>query len=140
MNPILSKTGAQMSSLTGVRAIMNDVVETLRAGNGRDFINLSVGNPVILPQVEELWRDCNAQLLASQEYGEVVCRYGSSQGYTPLVTAIIDDFNQRYKLSLNPRNVLITPGSQSLFFYAVNAFGGYSCFFMYSDNWFTVFH
>ena len=126
MNPILSKTGAQMSSLTGVRAIMNDVVETLRAGNGRDFINLSVGNPVILPQVEELWRDCNAQLLASQEYGEVVCRYGSSQGYTPLVTAIIDDFNQRYKLSLNPRNVLITPGSQSLFFYAVNAFGGYT--------------
>ncbi|MEO0934637.1 MAG: valine--pyruvate transaminase, partial [Cyanobacteria bacterium J06641_2] len=126
MSPILSQTGTQMSSLTGVKAIMNDVVETLRAGNGRDFINLSVGNPVILPQVEELWRDCNAQLLASKEYGEVVCRYGSSQGYTPLVEAIVNDFNQRYKLNLNQSNVLITPGSQSLFFYAINAFGGYT--------------
>ncbi|MEL7244951.1 MAG: valine--pyruvate transaminase, partial [Cyanobacteria bacterium J06573_2] len=43
MSPILSQTGTQMSSLTGVKAIMNDVVETLRVGSGRDFINLSVG-------------------------------------------------------------------------------------------------
>ena len=125
-NPILSQIGAQMSSLTGVRTIMNDVVETLRAGTGRDFINLSVGNPVILPQVEKLWRDCNAELLASEEYAKVICRYGSSQGYTPLVTAIVNDFNQRYKLCLNERNILITPGSQSLYFYAINAFGGYT--------------
>ena len=110
----------------GVRAIMNDVIATLRAGGGKDFINLSVGNPVILPQVEKIWRDCNAQLLASTEYGEVICRYGSSQGYAPLVNAIVNDFNQRYKLSLNERNVLITPGSQSLYFYAANTFGGYT--------------
>jgi valine--pyruvate aminotransferase len=126
MNPALSQIGAQMSNLTGVRAIMKDIIETLRAHTGQQFINLSAGNPLILPQVEELWRDCTAQLLASPEYGEVVCRYGSSQGYGPFVEAIAKDFNQRFGLDLTERNILVTPGSQSLYFYAANAFGGYT--------------
>lgn len=125
MNPALTKIGAQMSNLSGVRAIMKDVIETLQASAGNDLINLSAGNPLILPEVEQLWRDCTAQLLASPEYGEVVCRYGSSQGYAPLVEAIVKDFNQRYNLNLSGRNILLTPGSQSLYFYAANAFGGY---------------
>ncbi|MCT7949858.1 valine--pyruvate transaminase [Ancylothrix sp. C2] len=126
MNPALSQFGEKMSNLTGVRAIMKDIIETLQAGKGQEFINLSAGNPVILPEVEQLWRDCTADLLASPEYGEVVCRYGSSQGYQPLIDAVVKDFNRRYKLNLTSRNILITPGSQSLYFYAANAFGGYS--------------
>ncbi len=126
MNPALSRIGEDMSSLTGVRAIMKDIIETLRSGAGREFINLSAGNPLILPEVEQLWRDCTMDLLASSEYSEVVCRYGASQGYQPLVDAIVKDFNQRYGLKLSDRNVLITPGSQSLYFYAANAFGGYT--------------
>ncbi|MBE9125025.1 MULTISPECIES: valine--pyruvate transaminase [unclassified Coleofasciculus] len=122
----LTQFGTQMSNLTGVRAIMKDIIETLKAGQGQDFINLSAGNPVILPEVEQLWRDCTAQLLESAEYGEVVCRYGSSQGYQLLIEAIVSDFNQRYGLSLSDRNILITPGSQSIYFYAANAFGGYT--------------
>lgn len=104
---------------------MKDIIETLQAGAGKEFINLSAGNPLILPEVEQLWRDCTAQLLASSDYGEVVCRYGSSQGYTPLISAIAADFNRRYGLNLSDRNILITPGSQTLYFYAANAFGGY---------------
>lgn len=126
MNPALTKIGTQMSNLTGVRAIMKDIIETLQAGEGKEFINLSAGNPLILPEVEQLWRDCTAQLLASSDYGEVVCRYGSSQGYGPLITAIAKDFNRRYGLNLSDRNILITPGSQTLYFYAANAFGGYT--------------
>ncbi|MBW4568992.1 MAG: valine--pyruvate transaminase [Tolypothrix carrinoi HA7290-LM1] len=126
MKPALSKIGEQMSHLTGVRAIMKDINETLRAGAGQQFINLSAGNPLILPEVEQLWRDCTAELLASSEYGEVVCRYGSSQGYAPLVEAIANDFNKRYGLNLSDRNILLTPGSQSLYFYAANVFGGYT--------------
>lgn len=126
MNLTLSKIGLNMSKLTGVRAIMKDIIETLHAGNGQEFINLSAGNPLILPEVEQLWRDCTAELLASSEYGEVVCRYGSSQGYDPLIEAIAQDFNQRYGLNLTEKNILVTPGSQSLYFFAANVFGGYT--------------
>jgi valine--pyruvate aminotransferase len=124
MNLALSQIGNQMSNLTGVRAIMKDIQETLAAKKGQEFINLSAGNPVILPEIEQMWRDYTHELLDSQDYGEVVCRYGSSQGYQPLVDAIVTDFNRRYNLKLTARNVLITPGSQSLYFYAMNAFGG----------------
>jgi valine--pyruvate aminotransferase len=124
MEPALTRIGTQMSALTGVRAIMKDIIETLRESQGKTFINLSAGNPVILPEVEQLWRDCTMALLNSPDYGEVVCRYGASQGYGPLVDAIVDDFNGRYGLLLNARQVLITPGSQSLYFLAANAFGG----------------
>ncbi len=125
MNPALTQFGDHMSHLTGVRAIMKDIIETLRAGGDRPFINLSAGNPVILPEVEQLWRDCTLDLLHSPDYGEVVCRYGSSQGYEPFVEAVLKDYNQRYGLNLTERNVLITPGSQALYFFAANAFGGY---------------
>jgi valine--pyruvate aminotransferase len=126
MNFVLSQFGKQMSQLTGVRAIMKDIIATLKASPGQEFINLSAGNPVILPEVEQLWRDCTADLLSSTEYGEVICRYGSSQGYAPLIEAIVTDFNRRYQLNLSDHNILITPGSQSLYFYAANTFGGYT--------------
>ncbi|NEP19429.1 MAG: valine--pyruvate transaminase [Leptolyngbya sp. SIO4C1] len=126
MSPALTQFGSQMSHLTGVRAIMKDIIETLHAGQGQDFINLSAGNPVILPEVEQLWRDCTAELLASSDYGEVVCRYGSSRGYEPFIAAVRDDFNRRYGLNLSDRNLLVTPGSQALYFLAANAFGGYT--------------
>ncbi len=122
----LSQFGMQMSQLTGVRAIMKDIIETLRNSAGKEFINLSAGNPVILPEVEQLWRECTEDLLASSQYGEVVCRYGSSQGYAPLIEAVVKDFNNRYGLNLSNENILITSGSQSLYFYAANAFGGYT--------------
>ncbi len=125
MNPALTQFGVNMSKLTGVRAIMKDIIETLRSSTGQ-LINLSAGNPLIVPEVEQLWRDCTAQLLSSPDYGEVVCRYGSSQGYAPLIDAVVNDFNHRYGLNLSDRNILITPGSQSLYFYAANAFGGYT--------------
>ena len=126
MNPALSQFGSQMSQLTGVRAIMKDIIETLRNSAGRKFINLSAGNPVILPEVEQLWRNCTQELLDSDEYGDVVCRYGSSQGYAPLIEAIINDFNGRYGLELSDRHILITGGSQALYLYAANTFGGYT--------------
>ena len=124
MSLTLSQIGNQMSNLTGVRAIMKDIQETLAAKKGQDFINLSAGNPVILPEIEQMWRDYTYELLDSPDYGEVVCRYGSSQGYQPLIDAVVTDFNHRYGLQLTAKNVLITPGSQSLYFYAMNAFGG----------------
>lgn len=126
MQPVLTQFGDRMFEMTGVRAIMADIIATLQAGKGHDYINLSAGNPVILPEVEQLWRNCTVDLLNSAEYGDVVCRYGSSQGYRPLVDAIRDDFNRRYGLNLSDRNILITPGSQALYFYVANALGGYT--------------
>lgn len=119
----VSQTGAVMSHLTGVRAIMKDIIDTLRAAD-RPFINLSPGNPVILPEMAALWRDCTHQLLAKQSFDAVVGRYGNSQGYEPFIEAVVTDFNARYGLALTAQNCVVTPGSQSIFFFAANALSG----------------
>jgi valine--pyruvate aminotransferase len=120
-----SKIGARMSQLTGVRAIMKDIIETLRLGKDRKFYNFSAGNPLIIPEVEQLWREFTAALLAKKDFANVVGRYGGTQGYEPLIEAVVSDFKSRFGLNITERNVLITPGSQSLYFYAANAYGGY---------------
>ncbi len=125
MEPHLTQFGQQMSRLTGVRAIMKDIVETLQADPTVGWINLSAGNPVILPEIEDMWRRYTHELLDSDHFGEVVCRYGASQGYEPLLEAVVDFFNRTYGWGITRRNVLITPGSQSLYFFAANCFGGY---------------
>lgn len=121
----LSAHGARMSRLTGVRTIMQDIAQTLAASPNDPWVNLSAGNPVILPAVEALWRKQAHELTASGEFGQVVCRYGETQGWPPLVAAIVKLFNSRYGWDLRPENVLITPGSQSLLFAAANCFCGY---------------
>lgn len=119
----LSKAGQKMDKLSGVRAIMKDINETL-AGNTDGICNLSAGNPVILPEVETAWKKYTQKLLDSSEFANVVCRYGSSKGYEPLIQAIIKDFNQRYNLKLTSKNILITGGSQTLYFIVANVYGG----------------
>ena len=118
----ISVTGTRMSSLTGVRAIMKDIIETLSIGG--EFFNLSAGNPVVLPEVAKMWRDISNDIINSDQYPQIIGRYGSSKGYQPLVDALVEEFNERYNLSITERNIVITPGSQSLFFFGTNIFSG----------------
>lgn len=117
--------GRRMAQRSGVREIMKDIEETIRAAAGRPLINLSAGNPVILPEIEAMWRRHTQTFVDSPQFGEVICRYGSSQGYEPLIDAVVDWFNTHYQWGITRRNVLVTSGSQSFYFLAANCFGGY---------------
>lgn len=125
MSPKLSAHGARMSRLTGVRAIMQDIKETLEAAPHEPWINLSAGNPVVLPAVEAMWRRYTRQFVDAGEFGEVVGRYGSTQGLPLFIDAVVELFNAEYGWGIGPENVLVTPGSQSLLFAAANSFCGY---------------
>jgi valine--pyruvate aminotransferase len=126
MSRNLSAIGQKMSELTGVRSIMKDIQESLKAHNSAELINMSAGNPLILPEVDALWRSYTQEILETNEFSEVVGRYGSSQGYEPLIEAVVSWFNQEYNWGITAKNVLITPGSQALYFIAANAFTGYN--------------
>ena len=120
--PVKSIVGEKMEALTGVRAIMKDIVETLTCKP--NIVNLSAGNPVIIPEVAEMWRRYTGELMASSSFDEVICRYGSTQGYEPFIESIVDWINSNYGWGIRNENILITPGSQTLYFMAANIFGG----------------
>lgn len=125
MTPELSIHGTRMSRLTGVRAIMEDIRQTQAAAPNDPWINLSPGNPVVLPEVQAMWRAHARTVTDSNDFGEIVCRYGESHGYRPLLEAVVDLFNAQYGWGITQDNVLITPGSQSSLFAAANCFCGH---------------
>jgi valine--pyruvate aminotransferase len=122
--PKLSKVGTKMTQLSGVRAIMKDIARALRSDPTKRWLNLSPGNPLVIPELENLWRETALEIVNSTEFGQIIGRYGMTQGYDPFIDAVVDTYNRLYNWGIKRENVLITAGSQSLYFLAVNAFSG----------------
>lgn len=112
-----------MIEKTGVRAVMSDIQEVL-AGGERSYINLSAGNPMILPGVSAMWKSALADLLDDDRFSSVIGQYGSSYGTDELIASVVRFFSERYSAGIRKENVLITAGSQRLFFLAINSFCG----------------
>ncbi|MFT0801933.1 valine--pyruvate transaminase [Bacillus swezeyi] len=123
MNLRLSNIGRKMNEKTGVRAVMGDIQEVL-AGGERQYINLSAGNPMILPEVSSMWKSALASLLEDEHFPSIISQYGSSYGTDELIQSVVRFFSERYQFDIQKENVLITAGSQQLFFLAVNSFCG----------------
>lgn len=119
----LSKIGNKMIRKVGVRAIMNDIQEVLSSEPNR-YINLSAGNPNLLSQVSEMWENALKNIIDRGEFSNIIGKYGSSYGTYELIDTIIEYFNKEYHMNLQRENILITPGSQNLFFLALNSFCG----------------
>ncbi len=122
----LSNIGQKMNKMSGVRAIMADINETLAKSGGKHFYNLSAGNPVVLPEVRDLWKRYLKKLIDTREFDQVFCRYGGSIGYIPFIKAVCKLYKNHYGWNIGIKNVLVTPGSQKLYFYIINSFAGSS--------------
>ena len=122
--PKLSTIGSKMNRLTGVREIMKDIIRALRSDPSKTWLNLSPGNPLILPEVDKMWREYALDIVHSKEFSEIVGRYGMTQGFDPFIDAIVETYNKLYNWGIKRENVLITAGTQPLYFIAANAFAG----------------
>ncbi|RAS75985.1 valine--pyruvate transaminase [Priestia endophytica] len=119
----LSKIGQKMMNKVGVRAIMHDIQEVLNSDPSK-YINLSAGNPTLLPEVYKMWEDSLRNILSNGELENMVSKYGSSYGTYELIDCIREYFYNNYDVKLERENILITSGSQNLFFLALNSFCG----------------
>jgi len=113
-----------MNRLTGVREIMKDITRALRSDPSKRWLNLSPGNPLVIPELEKMWRETALEIVNSSEFGQIIGRYGMTQGYDPFIDAVVETYNRLYNWGIKRENVLITAGSQSLYFLAANAFAG----------------
>lgn len=120
----LSTIGAKMNRLTGVREIMKDIVRALRADPSKNWLNLSPGNPIVLPEVDAMWREYALDVVHSKEFSEIIGRYGMTQGYDPFIDAVVETYNGLYGWGIKRENVLITGGTQPLYFMAANTLAG----------------
>ncbi|GAU68754.1 valine--pyruvate aminotransferase [Streptomyces sp. NBRC 110611] len=119
----LSSRGRQMSRLSGIRSIMEDIAAAGRDGSDSEWLNLSPGNPSHIPEVVDAWSRLVQEAL-DDRFIESSTRYGPSRGAPGLVDAIVEYFNLTYGWSIGPENVVVGPGSQMLSFIATTLFTG----------------
>lgn len=119
----LSKNGAKMASVSGLRSIMEDIATTMSESSQDGWLNLSIGNPVPIPEVIAMWRRL-AQEALDEGFESASCMYGPSRGMTRLVDAIVAYFRARYGWPVTAENVVVGSGSQLLAFVAGAMFAG----------------
>ncbi|MFF9349009.1 aminotransferase class I/II-fold pyridoxal phosphate-dependent enzyme [Streptomyces sp. NPDC014734] len=118
----LSRIGQKMSGMSGLRTIMEDIAASTAAGSS-NWLNLSVGNPALIDEVVDTWRELTVQA-ATADFTATSSRYGPSRGLPALVDAIVDHFNTSYGWDITADNVVVGPGSQMLCFMAAALFTG----------------
>ncbi|WP_328603283.1 aminotransferase class I/II-fold pyridoxal phosphate-dependent enzyme [Amycolatopsis sp. NBC_00345] len=119
-----SDRGWQLTRLTGIRTIMNDIASVdLTAGAADAWINLSPGNPSHIEEAVRMWRELTAEALDDGFVGAST-RYGPSRGTGALVQAVAGYFADAYGWDIGPGNVVVGPGSQLLAFAATTLYTG----------------
>jgi valine--pyruvate aminotransferase len=118
-----SLIGQRMASLTGLRSIMDDIATSTAGSFPGEWLNLSIGNPALIPEVTAMWRGLTEKALADS-FAEASCQYGPSRGAPALVQAIADYFNERYGWGIGDKNIIVGPGSQMLCFIAAALYAG----------------
>lgn len=116
--------GRKFTAASGILQLMDDLGRAMTAGNG-SVIMLGGGNPSHIPQVQAVFRRRMEQILASgDEFEHLIGDYDPPQGHPAFTTAVADLLNETYGWNLTARNVALTNGSQTAFFYLFNLLGG----------------
>lgn len=138
-----SRFGGKFTSRTGILALMEDMGKALdpAAGDweGEDgeelaqpagpreaqALMLGGGNPAHIPAVNAIWRRRMAEILArGNEFERMLTNYDTPQGKADFLDGLAEMLNRQYGWPVDARNVAVTNGSQSAFFYLFNLFAG----------------
>ncbi|PKQ11054.1 MAG: aspartate aminotransferase [Alphaproteobacteria bacterium HGW-Alphaproteobacteria-1] len=103
------------------------------AAEGRDIINLGIGQPDFPtpPHIVE----AGIKALRDGHHG-----YTAANGLPALREAVAADLHRRHGVEVNPDNVVVVPGGKPTMFFAVLMFGQAGAEVMYPDPGFPIYH
>ena len=102
------------------------------ASQGRDIINLGIGQPDF-PTPPNIV-DAAVKALREGHHG-----YTPAVGIEPLREAVANDLSTRYKTTVNSKNVMIVPGGKVTMFSAILMFGEPGVEILYPDPGFPIY-
>ena len=105
---------------------------TALAGQGRDIINLGIGQPDF--RTPEHIVAAAIKALRDGHHG-----YTPATGILPLREAVGADLHRRFKVEVSPENVMIVPGGKVTMFMAILMFGEPGADILYPDPGFPIY-
>lgn len=109
----------------GITELMDDLGEALTLGRGRIRM-MGGGNPAHIPAMEAVWRERMREIVEdpSGEFDRLLADYDPPAGSPAFRGAMADFLNREYGWKLTRRNIAVTNGGQSAFFFLLNRFAG----------------
>ncbi|EGR2180609.1 valine--pyruvate transaminase [Vibrio parahaemolyticus] len=116
-----SKFGEKFNQFSGITQLMDDLNDGLRTPGA---IMLGGGNPAAIPAMLDYFHQASEEMLASGELVAALTNYDGPQGKDVFVKALAQLFRETYGWDISEKNISLTNGSQSGFFYLFNLFAG----------------
>ncbi|EJC1209091.1 valine--pyruvate transaminase [Vibrio parahaemolyticus] len=116
-----SKFGEKFNQYSGITQLMDDLNDGLRTPGA---IMLGGGNPAAIPAMLDYFHQASEEMLASGELVAALTNYDGPQGKDVFVKALAELFRETYGWDISEKNISLTNGSQSGFFYLFNLFAG----------------
>ncbi|WP_440886241.1 valine--pyruvate transaminase [Vibrio campbellii] len=116
-----SKFGEKFNQYSGITQLMDDLNDGLRTPGA---IMLGGGNPAAIPAMLDYFRQASEEMLASGELVAALANYDGPQGKDAFVKSLAQLFRETYGWDISEKNISLTNGSQSGFFYLFNLLAG----------------
>ncbi|MEZ8429583.1 MULTISPECIES: valine--pyruvate transaminase [Vibrio] len=116
-----SKFGEKFNRYSGITRLMDDLNDGLRTPGA---IMLGGGNPAAIPAMLDYFNQASADMLASGELIAALANYDGPQGKNSFIKSLAAMLKETYDWDISEKNISLTNGSQSGFFYLFNLLAG----------------
>lgn len=113
--------GDKFTRSTGISRLMGDMNEGLRTPGA---VMLGGGNPAQIPEMQDYFQTLLTEMLGEGKLTEALCNYDGPQGKDVLRHSLAGMLQKELGWELDAKNIALTNGSQSAFFYLFNLFAG----------------
>ena len=122
MNHNYSMFAERFLKPSGTKQLMEDLSEV--ASGDSPVINLGGGNPGLVPQAHERFRQRIGAMLEERSIDAILRRYDGPQGHLQFRKTLAKQLSTRFDWPISEENIALTAGSQTSFFMLFNAFAG----------------
>lgn len=117
----LSKFGEKFNQYSGITQLMDDLNDGLRTPGA---IMLGGGNPAAIPAMLDYFHQTSTTMLNNGELLSALTNYDGPQGKDKFISVLAKLLKETYGWAISEKNISLTNGSQSGFFYLFNLFAG----------------
>lgn len=117
----LSRFGQKFARHSGISRLMQDLNEGIRTP---EAVMLGGGNPAHIPEMDSYFHQLLQEMVNNGSLSDAVCNYDGPQGKDAMLNALAICLKEKLGWNISAKNIALTNGSQSAFFYLFNLLGG----------------